>query len=107
MLNLCIEVFLQKTNVLASWLKDSGDTTAVMGGTLAHELGHNFGLLHNPDNSSAPCGCQTASCVMDAVSTYGVPAEVFTSCQQTSITNFLQTGKISLPRIRFHRPNFS
>ncbi|XP_075250009.1 coagulation factor X-activating enzyme heavy chain-like [Convolutriloba macropyga] len=79
----------------ASWLKDSGDTTAVMGGTLAHELGHNFGLLHNPDNSSAPCGCQTASCVMDAVSTYGVPAEVFTSCQQTSITNFLQTGSAS------------
>ena len=62
-------------------------------GTLAHELGHNFGLVHNPTDDTDPCYCPPEGyCVMDAY-TADAPPQIFSDCQKESLKNYLEHGK--------------
>ena len=62
-------------------------------GTLAHEVGHNFGLGHNPTNKSDPCYCSKEDlCIMDAFAKK-LPAKKFSHCQQASIEKFMEHGR--------------
>lgn len=75
-----------------SVLSDHSLTVGVMAGTLAHELGHNFNLGHNPTSATDECACEQGKtpCVMNAgIST--VPVR-FTECQLKRIQEWVVGG---------------
>ncbi|KAL1789794.1 disintegrin and metalloproteinase domain-containing protein 21 [Sigmodon hispidus] len=58
-----------------------GDSWSLFANTVAHELGHNFGMQHDEES----CTCGENDCVM---SPFRVPAERFTNC---SYSDFMKT----------------
>ncbi|XP_051004494.1 disintegrin and metalloproteinase domain-containing protein 21 [Acomys russatus] len=58
-----------------------GDSWSLFANTVAHELGHTFGMQHDKES----CSCGESGCVM---STFRVPAERFTNC---SYSDFMKT----------------
>jgi len=55
---------------------------------LAHEIGHNFGALHDPDDAV----CPSLQFIMSAfINTQALPTE-FSSCSKTDIANHVATG---------------
>ncbi|EDL02716.1 disintegrin and metalloproteinase domain-containing protein 21 preproprotein [Mus musculus] len=58
-----------------------GDAWSLFANTVAHELGHTFGMKHDEES----CSCGKSGCVM---STFRVPAERFTNC---SYSDFMKT----------------
>ncbi|XP_075265049.1 zinc metalloproteinase-disintegrin-like crotastatin [Convolutriloba macropyga] len=74
-----------------SWIKDDTDSIEQLAGVLAHELGHNFGLGHNPTNPRHRCYCGREACVMDAVVSSSAP-DAFTSCQMEKIKDYIEEG---------------
>lgn len=58
-----------------------GDSWSLFANTVAHELGHTFGMQHDEES----CSCGERGCVM---STFRVPAERFTNC---SYSDFMKT----------------
>ena len=82
---------------LGSWLKEYFHETALQAEILAHELGHNFGLNHNPTGVDDPCSCPSGEhCVMDAPGPSNVAATMFTDCQKTALKSFMEHGKKKL-----------
>ncbi len=79
--------------VSVSAVIDAYPTTTAVASIIAHELGHNFGLNHNPEDSADPCSCKSSSCVMDAVGSFQ-GSDTFTDCQQHQLRSTLQSGAV-------------
>ena len=61
--------------------------------TLAHELGHSFGLEHNPTNKSEPCyWSRNELGVMDTYVDHSPPKKI-SKCQQAALENFIEHGR--------------
>ena len=54
--------------------------------TLAHEMGHNFGMQHDDDS------CTPEDGIMSAVGTYNVGATEWTDCSRSYLSNFFATS---------------
>ncbi|XP_072491979.1 disintegrin and metalloproteinase domain-containing protein 28 isoform X1 [Notamacropus eugenii] len=54
-------------------------------GTMAHEMGHNFGMYHD----TYLCKCPSSICVMDGALSYYIPKD-FSSCSRNSFEKFLR-----------------
>ncbi|XP_043837227.1 disintegrin and metalloproteinase domain-containing protein 28 [Dromiciops gliroides] len=54
-------------------------------GTMAHEMGHNFGMYHD----SYVCKCPSSICVMDPALSFYIPKD-FSSCSRNSFEKFLK-----------------
>ncbi|XP_007477887.1 disintegrin and metalloproteinase domain-containing protein 28 [Monodelphis domestica] len=54
-------------------------------GTMAHEMGHNFGMYHD----SYECKCPSSICVMDWALSFYIPKD-FSSCSRDSFEKFLR-----------------
>ncbi|OWK07224.1 hypothetical protein Celaphus_00017133, partial [Cervus elaphus hippelaphus] len=67
---------------LLTTVEFSGATVA---GTMAHEMGHNFGMFHDNYN----CKCPSIECVMDGSLSKNVPTD-FSSCSRTSFEKFFE-----------------
>ncbi|XP_074051392.1 disintegrin and metalloproteinase domain-containing protein 28 isoform X2 [Macrotis lagotis] len=56
-------------------------------GTMAHEMGHNFGMYHD----TYVCKCPSSICVMDRALSYYIPKD-FSSCSRNTFDKFMSTG---------------
>uniref|UniRef100_A0A3B4AS04 ADAM metallopeptidase domain 28 n=1 Tax=Periophthalmus magnuspinnatus TaxID=409849 RepID=A0A3B4AS04_9GOBI len=66
-------------------VQDYTDTSALVGATLAHELGHNLGMSHD----TTTCKCSADSCIMEAtVKTWSAPKD-FSTCSRSKYEEFL------------------
>uniref|UniRef100_A0A3B4APK0 ADAM metallopeptidase domain 28 n=1 Tax=Periophthalmus magnuspinnatus TaxID=409849 RepID=A0A3B4APK0_9GOBI len=63
-------------------VQDYTDTSALVGATLAHELGHNLGMSHD----TTTCKCSADSCIMEA--TVNAPKD-FSTCSRSKYEEFL------------------
>ncbi|XP_074141524.1 LOW QUALITY PROTEIN: disintegrin and metalloproteinase domain-containing protein 28 [Sminthopsis crassicaudata] len=59
-------------------------------GTMAHEMGHNFGMFHD----TYVCKCPSSICVMDRALSLYIPKD-FSSCSRNSFEKFLRTASPS------------
>nr|XP_056716882.1 zinc metalloproteinase-disintegrin-like MTP9 [Euleptes europaea] len=59
----------------AGIVQDHSRNPIAIGATMAHEMGHNFGMNHDSDL----CTCNSASCIMAAELSHDIPWE-FSSC---------------------------
>ncbi|XP_028922198.2 disintegrin and metalloproteinase domain-containing protein 28 [Ornithorhynchus anatinus] len=79
-------------------IQDHSQNRFIVAGTIAHEMGHNFGMTHDTDQ----CKCPTVTCVMDRALSNNIPRG-FSSCSQLSFKRFL-SGKIPACIIRAPNP---
>ncbi|XP_004685281.1 PREDICTED: disintegrin and metalloproteinase domain-containing protein 28 [Condylura cristata] len=66
-------------------VQDHSDNTLRVAGTMAHEMGHNFGMFHD----SYVCKCPSTICVMDKTLSYYIPTD-FSSCSRVSYDKFFE-----------------
>uniref|UniRef100_A0A4X2JPB4 ADAM metallopeptidase domain 28 n=1 Tax=Vombatus ursinus TaxID=29139 RepID=A0A4X2JPB4_VOMUR len=59
-------------------------------GTMAHEMGHNFGMYHD----TYVCKCPSSVCVMDRALSFYIPKD-FSSCSRNSLEKFLRMASPS------------
>nr|XP_020856848.1 disintegrin and metalloproteinase domain-containing protein 28 isoform X3 [Phascolarctos cinereus] len=59
-------------------------------GTMAHEMGHNFGMYHD----TYVCKCPSSICVMDWALSFYIPKD-FSSCSRSSLEKFLRIASPS------------
>ncbi|XP_005670491.2 disintegrin and metalloproteinase domain-containing protein 28 isoform X1 [Sus scrofa] len=64
-------------------IQDHSNNGLRVAGTMAHEMGHNFGMFHDTDN----CQCSSAVCVMDRALRFNLPKD-FSSCSRDSYAKF-------------------
>ncbi|XP_054215585.1 disintegrin and metalloproteinase domain-containing protein 28 isoform X12 [Homo sapiens] len=66
-------------------VQDHSDNLLRVAGTMAHEMGHNFGMFH--DDYS--CKCPSTICVMDKALSFYIPTD-FSSCSRLSYDKFFE-----------------
>ncbi|XP_032326731.1 disintegrin and metalloproteinase domain-containing protein 28 [Camelus ferus] len=66
-------------------IQDHSDNVLRVAGTMAHEMGHNFGMFHN----SKLCKCPSTNCVMDRALSFYIPSD-FSSCSRASYEKFFE-----------------
>lgn len=69
----------------AGIIKDHSPNALQVAGTMAHEMGHNFGMFHDNYN----CKCPSIECVMDRSLSKNVPTD-FSSCSWASFERFFE-----------------
>nr|KAF6309449.1 ADAM metallopeptidase domain 28 [Pipistrellus kuhlii] len=66
-------------------IQDHSDNVLRVAGTMAHEMGHNFGMFHD----SYDCKCPSTICVMNNALSFYIPTD-FSSCSLVSYDNFFE-----------------
>ncbi|KAJ1059498.1 hypothetical protein K5549_018886, partial [Capra hircus] len=69
----------------AGVIMDHSDDALQVAGTMAHEMGHNFGMFHDNYN----CKCPSIECVMDGSLSKNIPT-AFSSCSRASFEKFFE-----------------
>ncbi|XP_057576626.1 disintegrin and metalloproteinase domain-containing protein 28 [Hippopotamus amphibius kiboko] len=66
-------------------IQDHSRNVLSVAGTMAHEMGHNFGMFHD----TYACKCPSTECVMDRALSFHIPTD-FSSCSRDSFKKFLE-----------------
>ncbi|XP_060549485.1 disintegrin and metalloproteinase domain-containing protein 28 [Pantherophis guttatus] len=78
-------------------IQDHSNNPISIGATMAHEMGHNFGMEHDSDL----CTCSSGTCIMTAQHSYKPPQD-FSSCSFQEYQNYIIT---KTPQCIINRPS--
>ncbi|XP_057709962.1 disintegrin and metalloproteinase domain-containing protein 33 isoform X2 [Corythoichthys intestinalis] len=70
---------------------DHSELSVGAAATMAHEIGHNFGMSHDRDGCCAEAAADQGGCVMAAATGHPFP-KVFSQCSKSDLDNYFQKG---------------